>query len=89
LVWPAAAAPPVTEPLQAVLRRTFLPNAVFAGAAEGADLAALAHLAPFVAEKIAQRGQATAYVCEHGHCELPATAAADLTRQLAKPPRPY
>ena len=89
LVWPAGGAPLAAESLQAVLRRTFLPNAVFAGAAEGDAVAALASIAPFVADKIAQSGHATAYVCEHGHCELPATAPADLTRQLAKPPRPY
>jgi uncharacterized protein YyaL (SSP411 family) len=89
LVWPAGSAPATVEPLQAALRRTFLPNAVVAGAAEGDAIAALAAIAPFVADKIARSGHATAYVCEHGHCELPVTAADDFTRQLGKPPRPY
>jgi uncharacterized protein len=89
LVWPAGAAASGVEPLQAVLRRTFLPNAAFAGAAEGAPLAALAALAPFVADKLAQAGHPTAYLCEHGRCELPTTDAGALERQLAKPPRPY
>jgi hypothetical protein len=88
LVWPAGEAAAV-EPLQAVLRRTFLPNAVLAGAAEGDDLAALAKLAPFAADKIAQSRHATAYVCERGHCELPTTDPEAFARQLAKAPRGY
>jgi uncharacterized protein YyaL (SSP411 family) len=62
---------------------------VLAGAAEGDAIAALAEVAPFVAEKVAQSRRATAYVCEHGHCELPATDPAEFARQLAKPARPY
>jgi uncharacterized protein YyaL (SSP411 family) len=93
LVWPAQHADgggaATVEPLRAVLRRTFLPNAVLAGAAEGDAIAALAEVAPFVAEKVAQSRRATAYVCEHGHCELPATDPAEFARQLAKPARPY
>ncbi len=88
LVWPAGESAAV-EPLQAVLRRTFLPNAVLAGAAEGDELAALAKLAPFAAEKVAQSRRATAYVCERGHCELPATDPEAFARQLAKAPRAY
>jgi uncharacterized protein YyaL (SSP411 family) len=88
LVWPAGELAGV-EPLHAVLRRTFLPNAVLAGAAEGDQLAALAKLAPFAAEKLAQSRRATAYVCERGHCELPATDPEAFARQLAKPARGY
>jgi uncharacterized protein YyaL (SSP411 family) len=89
LVWPAGAAPSVAEPLLAALRQTFLPNAAFAGASEGEAVATLAKVAPWMADKIAQSGNATAYLCEHGRCELPTTTPADLTHQLAKPPRPY
>ncbi len=88
LVWPAGESAGV-EPLQAVLRRTFLPNAVLAGAAEGDALAELAKLAPFAAEKVAQSRRATAYVCERGHCELPATDPEAFAGQLAKAPRGY
>ena len=88
LVWPAGESGGV-ESLQAVLRRTFLPNAVLAGAAEGEGLAELAKLAPFAAEKVAQSRRATAYVCERGHCELPATDPEAFAKQLAKAPRPY
>ena len=88
LVWPAGESGGV-ESLQAVLRRTFLPNAVLAGAAEGEGLAELAKLAPFAAEKVAQSRRATAYVCERGHCELPATDPEAFAKQLAKAPRGY
>jgi len=95
LVWPAGAGggapggPGAAEPLRAALRQVFLPNAAIAGAADGAGVAALAAIAPWMAGKLAQSGKATAYVCEHGHCELPATDPAVFAQQLAKPPRPY
>jgi len=92
LVWPAggeAAGGAAAEPLRATLRRVFLPNAAIAGAADGAGVAALAEIAPWMAGKLAQSGKATAYVCEHGHCELPATDPALFAQQLAKPPRGY
>ncbi len=88
LVWPAGDAAGA-EPLKAVLRRSFLPNAVLAGAAEGDDLSALAKLAPFAADKIAQSRRPTAYVCERGHCELPTTDPESFAHQLAKPARGY
>jgi uncharacterized protein YyaL (SSP411 family) len=64
------------------VRRTFLPNKVLAGSAEGEDLGALAGLAPFVAEKRALGGRSTAYVCERGRCELPTADPSVLARQL-------
>jgi uncharacterized protein YyaL (SSP411 family) len=89
IVWPAGASRADAEPLLATLRRTFLPNAALAGAAEGEGVAALAKLAPYAGDKLAQAGKPTAYVCEHGRCELPATDPAALARQLAKPARAY
>ena len=95
LVWPAGASGDASggaaaaEPLRAALRQAFLPNAAIAGAADGAGVAALAAIAPWMAGKLAQSGKATAYVCEHGHCELPATDPAVFAQQLAKPPRGY
>jgi uncharacterized protein YyaL (SSP411 family) len=87
VVWPrdgqASAAP-----LLAALRATFLPNAALAGAAEGDELAALAKLAPFVEEKVAQGGHATAYVCERGRCDLPARDVGTFRGQIDKV-RPY
>ena len=89
IVWPAGTSPAIAEPLLATLRRTFLPNAALAGASEGEGVAALAKLAPYAGDKLAQGGQPTAYLCEHGRCELPATDPAELARQLARPARAY
>jgi uncharacterized protein YyaL (SSP411 family) len=84
LIWPKDQSAAAAEPLLAVLRRTFVPNAAVAGAAEGPPLAALAQLAPFAAEKLAQGGHPTGYVCEHGKCDLPATDPAAFGKQLQK-----
>jgi uncharacterized protein YyaL (SSP411 family) len=81
VVWPAGADP---EPLLAVLRATFLPSRALAGAAEGSALAALAKLVPFTAEKIAQGGKPTGYVCRRGKCELPATDPDTFRTQLTR-----
>jgi uncharacterized protein YyaL (SSP411 family) len=87
IVTPAGAQPGAAEPLLAVLRRTFLPSRAIAAAAEP-DLPALARLAPFVGDKVAQNGRATAYVCVRGRCELPVTDPEALAAQLAaaRPP---
>jgi uncharacterized protein YyaL (SSP411 family) len=84
VVWPKQAGPAAAAPLLDAVRRTFLPNKVLAGAAEGEALGALAQVAPFVAEKRALGGRSTAYVCEHGRCELPTADPAVLARQLAR-----
>ena len=73
MVWPRGARPDAAAPLLAVVRRTFLPNRALAGAAE-ADVAALGALVPFIADKRALDGRATAYVCVRGRCELPCTS---------------
>jgi uncharacterized protein YyaL (SSP411 family) len=83
IVWPRGAAPDAAEALLAVLRRTLLPSHVLAAAGED-DIAALAKLATFVEEKVAVHGKPTAYVCEHGKCELPTSDPAVLAQQLAK-----
>jgi uncharacterized protein len=84
VVWPKQAGPAGAAPLLAVVRRSFLPNKVLAGSAEGEDLGALAGLAPFVAQKRALGGRSTAYVCERGRCELPTSDPNVLARQLAR-----
>jgi uncharacterized protein len=83
LIAPRGAAPGAAEPLLAVLRKTFVPNRVLAVAAEQ-DVPALAKLAPFVEDKAAVSGQATAYVCEHGRCELPTHDPQVLAAQLTQ-----
>jgi uncharacterized protein YyaL (SSP411 family) len=84
IVWPKQSGPAAAAPLLDVVRRTFLPNKVLAGTAEGEGLSALVPLAPFVAEKRALGGRSTAYVCERGRCELPTADPIVLARQLAR-----
>ncbi|MBV8580930.1 MAG: thioredoxin domain-containing protein, partial [Candidatus Eremiobacteraeota bacterium] len=87
LVWPPSEAPfmigessltPLLEPL----RRLFLPNRVLLGASEGAEIEALANLAPLASRKMVLTGLPTAYICEHGSCQLPTTDPATMTAQL-------
>jgi uncharacterized protein YyaL (SSP411 family) len=82
VVWPQGQDATSAEPLLAVLRATFLPSRALAAGAEPLD--ALAPLAAFVDGKTTQAGRATAYVCEHGRFELPASDPATLAKQLAK-----
>ncbi|MEO6026145.1 MAG: thioredoxin domain-containing protein [Candidatus Binatia bacterium] len=70
--------------LQAVVRSTFLPNRAFVVAREGSMLAAAQAALPFVGEKRAVDGLATAYVCERGRCLAPTSDPATLARQLAQ-----
>jgi len=81
LVWPEGSGPPA--PLLEALRATFLPSRALTGAAEGAALARLSRTARIAEGKAAVGGRATAFVCERGACQLPATDAAALRRQLA------
>jgi len=81
LAWPAGAGPPAD--MIDVLRHTFLPNRALAGAADGVAADALGQLAAVARGKTTVGGQATAYVCEHGNCKLPATDAAGLAALLA------
>jgi len=83
VVWPRGQ-PVLAEPLVAELNRMFLPNRALVMAEEGAELAKLAQFIPFAANKTCVDGQATAYVCEQGRCELPVTSAVQLRAQLAK-----
>ena len=52
--------------------------------AEGDDLEARATLVPLVTDKTAQRGKATAYVCEQRTCELPTTNPSVFAKQIEK-----
>ena len=80
LVWPQGQSGPAA--FIDSLRRTFMPNGALLGAPEGAELDALAQLAPIAGGKIALAGQATAYVCERGACRLPTTEPAAMAAQL-------
>ena len=71
-----------------VLRRTFLPNHVLTGAADGEALRRLGRVTPLAEGRSTIGGQPTAYVCERGACQLPATTPETLREQL-EPVRPY
>ncbi len=88
VVWPAGSSATDREPMLSVLRKTFVPNRVLAATADGAALTAAARIAGFLAGKVPQQGQVTAYVCERGLCELPATGQETFTSQLGRV-KPY
>jgi hypothetical protein len=67
------------DPLRGVLAHQFLPNLVVAETVLGDDVASLV---PWVAQRPAQRGLPTAYVCERQVCQLPTTDPAEFARQL-------
>jgi uncharacterized protein len=70
------------RPFVEVLGRTFAPSkVVMAGTEE--ELAALAGTVPWLAEKKALGGKATAYVCLKGVCKLPARDPETFARQIA------
>ena len=89
IVWPRDASPDAARPLLDVVRRTFVPNHALAAASE-ADAPEVGKLIPFIADKTARDGRATAYVCVRGRCELPVqdadALATLLTRRLPYPP---
>jgi uncharacterized protein YyaL (SSP411 family) len=87
IVWPRDAGPDAARPLLEVVRRTFVPNHALAAASE-ADAPELGKLIPFIADKTAVGGRATAYVCVQGRCELPVFEPDALTALLARR-RPY
>jgi uncharacterized protein len=67
-----------------VVRERFVPNRVLV-LKRGE---AIETQVPWARGKIAKQGRATAYVCEHGACELPTTDSEELARQLSQR-RPY
>jgi uncharacterized protein YyaL (SSP411 family) len=73
------------ETLAEVARTTFVPSKALVVAPEGSELASLI---PWLEGKPAAAGQPTAYVCEHGTCELPTGDPETLRHQLARA-RPY
>jgi uncharacterized protein YyaL (SSP411 family) len=77
LVWPAAGG---FQPLLDTLFGRYLPNRVVVGAVEGDEGAAKG--IPLLETRRAVDGRATAYVCRNYACDLPATDAETLTRQL-------
>jgi uncharacterized protein len=83
VLWPTGQAD-AAAPLLSVLRRTFLPSRALTGASD-AEVASLGKVVPFVRDKTTQSGQATAYVCRQGTCQLPTTDPEQLRVQLTGP----
>jgi uncharacterized protein YyaL (SSP411 family) len=71
-------------PLEAVLRRAFVPNRIYAAATEGPELEERARLIPLLAGKRALRGAATAYVCRERTCDLPTSDPTVFSALLAR-----
>jgi uncharacterized protein YyaL (SSP411 family) len=72
------------ETFLAELRSAFVPNRILTVVSEGAELESHAKLVPLVGGKIARDGEATAYVCEAGVCELPTTDPDVFARQIRR-----
>ena len=72
------------EPYLKELRKQFLPNRILMVASEGKNLESQARLVPVAGGKLALKGKATAYVCEKGVCQLPATDPAMFAQQIGK-----
>jgi len=80
----ALPSPDRNVPLLQAVRDTFCPRRVMAiGDATGAAWLDLQAKLPYLADKTAVQGAPTAYVCEHGRCELPTSDGAALRRQIA------
>lgn len=84
LVWPDDAGQAQGESLLEVLRSSYFPSLVVAQGTES-QLGALTNYLPWLKDKRAAGGQATAYVCQMGHCKRPATDADTLRKQLREP----
>ncbi len=72
------------KPYLKELRKNFLPNRILTVATEGEDLESHARLIPVAGKKSALKGKATAYVCEKGVCQLPATDPAQFAQQIGE-----
>lgn len=80
----ALPAPDTSAPLLQGLRETFCPRRVLVvGEPTSAAWQDLQAKIPYLADKTAVQGAPTAYVCEHGHCQLPTTDGVLLRRQIA------
>jgi uncharacterized protein YyaL (SSP411 family) len=84
IVWPRDAGAETARPLLDVVRRTFVPSHALVAVSD-AGAPAFAGLVPFVADKHAIDGRATAYVCTQGRCDLPVHEPAALAARLTAP----
>jgi uncharacterized protein YyaL (SSP411 family) len=71
-----------TDAMLGVLRRRYLPNAVWALREKGMAEPDAAGVSPLLAQREALGGRATAYVCEHFACLQPVTDPGQLEAEL-------
>jgi uncharacterized protein YyaL (SSP411 family) len=70
-------------------RSHFLPNRIFIVVAEGDELMAMGKQIPFLADKKALKGRATAYFCENKSCRLPTNDPEVFAEQMRKAAEGY
>jgi uncharacterized protein YyaL (SSP411 family) len=70
-------------------RGHFLPNRIFILVAEGDEFKAMRKLIPFLEDKKALKGRATAYFCENKSCRLPTGDSEVFAEQLRKAAEGY
>ena len=79
-----AGKPESAETFLTEFRKHYLPNYTLTVAGAGQNLASHVRLVPLAEGKAALQDKTTAYVCEKGACQLPATTPARFARQLAE-----
>lgn len=72
------------DPLLERLRKSFLPNRVFAIVTVGSDLAAQSEVIPLMDGKVPRGGKPTAYVCKSGICKLPTSDPLEFAKQISE-----
>ena len=82
LVAPAGQGLAPLQPFLQVLRSHWTPNAAVL-AVDSAEIAGLLEMVPLLEGKIALRGEATAYVCREGACDLPTAEVSVFKQQIS------
>jgi uncharacterized protein YyaL (SSP411 family) len=76
--------PTSARPFEKILREEFCPRKILlAGAPASAAWQALATHIPLLRDRTLRNGQATAYVCSQGQCDLPTSDPAQFLRQIS------
>ncbi|MCJ7773001.1 MAG: thioredoxin domain-containing protein, partial [Desulfobacterales bacterium] len=65
-------------------RKEYIPNRILIAVSGGKDLERQAEIIPLLEGKAADKGKVTAFVCESGACDLPATDPEMFAKQIRK-----
>jgi uncharacterized protein YyaL (SSP411 family) len=76
--------PEEKEAFLQAFRKQYVPNRILVVVTEGKELESHAKVIPFIKEKYALNGKATAYVCEKAYCKLPAQNPALFSQQISE-----